>query len=114
MDAQPPDLPRRARGLEDTLVALDAHLADAEKQAATLLRAVKRVRRAAKEGMIASLPAAIAAAKADADRTGEPLARAAAALDYDVAEAFASGAWLTNWPPRPKPRAWCWCGAMGG
>ena len=32
--------------------------------------------------------------QADAERTGEPLAKAAAALDYDVAEAFASGAWL--------------------
>ena len=60
MDARPPDLPQRARALEDTLAALDAQLADAEKQAATLLRAVSRFRRAAKEGAIASLPAAIA------------------------------------------------------
>ena len=43
---------------------------------------------------MASLPAAIAAAQADADRISEPLAAAAAALDYDVAAAFASGAWL--------------------
>ena len=94
MDAQPTDLPQRARGLEDTLAALDVHLAEAEKQVASLLKAVRRLRRAAREGAIASLPAAIAGGQADADRTGEPLARAAATLDYDVAEAFASGAWL--------------------
>ena len=43
---------------------------------------------------MASLPAAIAAAQADANRTGEPLAKAAAMLDYDVSDAFATGAWL--------------------
>ena len=43
---------------------------------------------------MASLPAAIAAARADADRTSKPLAAAAAALDYDIAKAFDSGAWL--------------------
>jgi hypothetical protein len=94
MDAQPTDLPQRARGLEDTLAALDVHLAEAEKQAASLLKAVRRLRRAAREGAVASLPAAIVAAKADTERNGEPLIKAAATLDYDVADAFASGAWL--------------------
>ena len=46
------------------------------------------------KGRLPTCPAAIAAAKADAERTGEPLAKAAAVLDYDVADAFASGAWL--------------------
>ena len=94
MDANPPDLPQRVRGLEATLAALDAHLAAAEKQAAALLKATRRLRHAVAEGTMASLPAAIAAAQADADRTADPLAKAAAALDYDVADAFASGAWL--------------------
>jgi len=94
MDAQPPNSPQCARGLEDTLAALDAQLADAEKLAANLLKAARRVRRAAKEGMVASLPAALAAAKAEAERTSEPFTRAAATLDYDVADAFANGAWL--------------------
>jgi len=94
MDAEPPHSPQVARGLEDTLAALDVHLSDAEKQAAALLKAARRLRRAAREGNVASLPAAIAAAQADAARTGEPLASAAAVLGYDVAEAFASGAWL--------------------
>ena len=88
------NLPQRARGLEDTLAALDGHLADAEKRAANLLKAVRRLRRAAREGVVASLPAAVAAARADADRTGEPFAKAAATLDYDLAAAFASGAWF--------------------
>ncbi len=78
MDAKPSDSPQRVRGLEDTLAALDAHLADAEKQAAALLNATRRLRRAAAEGAMSSLPAAIAAAQADANRTGDPLARAAA------------------------------------
>ena len=94
MDAEPSDAPPLTRGLEDTLVALDAHLSDAERRAAVLLKATRRLRRAASEGNVASLPSAIAAAQADAARTGEPLAGAAAAFGYDVAEAFASGAWL--------------------
>jgi hypothetical protein len=94
MDSDPPELLQRARGLEDTLAALDAHLADAEKRASGLLKAAKRLRRFAREGAIASLPAAVAATQADAEKAGEPFAKAAAALDYDVAEAFASGAWL--------------------
>ncbi|HME23728.1 MAG TPA: hypothetical protein VKI44_20780 [Acetobacteraceae bacterium] len=94
MDAQPTDLAQRARGLEETLTALDLHLTEVEKQVASLLKAVRRLRRSAREGAIASLPTAIAAAKADADRAGEPLTQAAATLDYDIADAFASGAWL--------------------
>jgi hypothetical protein len=94
MDAQPTDSPQRAPGLEDTLEQLDASLAEADRQAQALLKAVRRLRRAAREGAVANLPAAIAAAKADAERSGEPLAKAAAVLDYDVADAFASGAWL--------------------
>ncbi len=94
MDAEPAVSPQRMRSLEETLTSLDAYLSDAEKQAATLLNAAKRLRRAAREGAISSLPAAIAAAQADAARIGEPFAEAAAALGYDVAEAFASGAWL--------------------
>ena len=94
MDAQTTDSPQRARGLEDTLAALDVHLADAERQAATVLKAVRRLRRAAREGAVASLPAAIATTQADAARNGEPLAKAAATLDYDVVDAFASGAWF--------------------
>ncbi len=94
MDADTPDSSQRALGLEDILAAVEAHLADAERQAAALLKAARRLRRGAREGAVASLPAAIAAAQADAARAGEPFAKAAATLEYDVADAFASGAWL--------------------
>jgi len=94
MDAGRPDSPINARSLEDTLTGLDAHLLDAEKQATALLQVARRLRRAAREGAVASLPAAIAAAQADAARIGEPFSNAAAALEYDVPGAFASGAWL--------------------
>ncbi len=94
MDAEPTDAPPLVRGLEDTLTALDTHLSEAERRAAALLKATRRLRRAAKEGAVASLPAAIAAAEEEAARIGRPFADAAAALGYDVAEAFASGAWL--------------------
>ena len=94
MDAEPSDAPPLARGLEDALAALDAYLSDAERRVAALLKATRRLRRAAREGNVASLPGAIAATEEDAARIGKPFADAAAALGYDVAEAFASGAWL--------------------
>lgn len=94
MDAEIPDSPPRSRVLEETLAELDAHLGDAEKQITVLLKASRRLRRSAREGAVASLPALIAATQADAARVGEPIAKAAAAFKYDVAEAFASDAWL--------------------
>jgi hypothetical protein len=94
MPFKPLDSPRPVRALEDTLTALDAHLVDAEKQATALLKTTRRLRRAAREGAMASLSAAVATAQADVDRIREPLATAAEVLDYDVATAFASGAWL--------------------
>ena len=94
MDAEPSDAPSLARGLEDTLAALDSRLADAEKQAAALLKSTRRLRRAASEGNVASLPAAIASAEEEALRISKPFADAAATFSYDVAEAFTSGAWL--------------------
>jgi len=81
MDADAPASPPPALGLEDTLAAVEAHLADAERQAAALLNAARRLRRAAHEGAVASLPAAVAAAQADAARAGERFAEAAAALE---------------------------------
>jgi hypothetical protein len=94
MAAELINLPQRSPGLEDTLAALDGHLADAEKRAANLLKAVRRLRRATREGVVASLPTAVAAARADADRMGEPFGKAAAMLNYDLAAAFTSGAWF--------------------
>ena len=58
IDAEPSDAPPLVHGLEETLAALDTHLSDAERRATALLKATRRLRRAAKEGAVASLPAA--------------------------------------------------------
>jgi hypothetical protein len=71
-------------------------LADAEKQAGSLLKNLKRLRRAAAEGAVSSLPAALAAARAEAEKAADPLVKAAADFEYDVASAFNSGAWLDD------------------
>jgi hypothetical protein len=94
MDSERHDSSQLTRSLEDMLSALDADLADAERQAAALLKSARRLRRAAREGSIASLPSAITAAQSNAARIGGPFAKAAEALSYDVADAFVSGAWL--------------------
>lgn len=83
-----------APSLEASLAVVDEQLGAAERQVAAALKAIKRLRRAAREGAIASLPAGIAAAQAELAKAGEPFARSAAALGYDVAAAFESGAWL--------------------
>jgi hypothetical protein len=80
--------------LEGTLSVLDSQLADAEKRAASLLVNLKRLRRAATEGAMSSLPGALAVARTEAEKLVGPLEKAAAAVDYDVAAAFNSGAWL--------------------
>jgi hypothetical protein len=94
MDEQSSESMTLARRLEDCLLALNAQLGDAEKRAAALLGAVKRVRKLAREGAVGALPAAIALARQDAAQVGEPIDAAADLLSYDVAEAFASGAFL--------------------
>ena len=96
MDSNAPDSSQRSRSLEDTLTVLDGHLADAEKQAAALLKVTRRLRRAAREGTVASLPATIAAAQTEAERAVAPLVKAAETLDYDLTNAFSSGAWLNE------------------
>ena len=75
-------------------MSLDAQLAEAEKAASALLKTARRLRRLTQEGAMAALPAALAAARAEAARAVEPLAAAEAMPGYDVAEAFAGGAWL--------------------
>ena len=96
MDAGSADSPQSADTLEARLAGVDEQLVAAEKQVSALLKAVKRLRRATREGAVASLPSGLAAAQADLSRTGELLARAMGAVGYDMVEAFASGAWLTE------------------
>jgi hypothetical protein len=87
------DAESRAPALEDALAAWDDQLAGLERQAGAMLRATKRLRRAAHEGAVASFPAAEtdlqdAAAKLQAtlDQTRAPV--------LDLPAAFASGAFL--------------------
>ena len=95
MDAAPLDSPRQANGLEAQLRAVEEQLGAAEKQTSALLNTMKRLRRAAREGAVTSLGAGIGAVQTELSRMGEALAQTAElAGSYDVAEAFASGAWL--------------------
>ena len=96
MDAASPDSPGSVSTLEERLIGVDGQLAVAEKEVSALLKAVRRLRRAAREGAVASLPAALDAAQAELSRIAEPLAGAAEAAGYDVAGAFASGEWLAE------------------
>ncbi len=80
--------------LDDVLRVADTHLAEAERQLAAVQRGLRRLRRGAQEGALAGLAAAAGATAQAAILAAEPLTRAAAALDYDVAGGFASGAYL--------------------
>ncbi len=80
--------------LEDVLAAADGQLAEAERQVAAVLRSLHRLRRGAQEGALAGLAAAATAAATALGQAAAPLGRAAAALEYDLGAAFASGAWL--------------------
>jgi hypothetical protein len=93
MDSEHPES-QPASSLEDVLHAADRELAEAERQAAALLKAVRRLRRGVHEGALAGLSGAASAAAQASVHPAAPLTRAAAALEYDVAAAFASGAWL--------------------
>jgi len=84
----------QAASLEDSLLALEPQLADAERRATALLGAVKKLRKIVREGAVGAMPAAIAAAQLEAARSGAPLADAAAQWRYDVADAFAGDAYL--------------------
>ena len=86
--------PAVAPTLEDALRTADAALAEAERQVAGALRSLRKLRRAAQDGAVAGLAQAAAATAGTLSQTAEPLGRAAAALDYDLPAAFASGAYL--------------------
>jgi hypothetical protein len=94
MNASSPNSPQSPLGLEQSLAALDDELASAEKHVAALSKAIKRLRKTAREGAVAVLQAGITAAQDDLARADESFSSAGKLLDYDVPEAFASGAWL--------------------
>ncbi len=80
--------------LEGTLAAWDDRLAGLERQAGQMLRAAKRLRKAAQEGAVAAFPAAIADLHDNAAKLQAAVGRSAVAPDIDLPAAFASGAFL--------------------
>lgn len=79
--------------LEDRLASWDEQLAGLERQAGAMLRATKRLRRAAHEGAVASFPAAEADLK-DAVATLQATLGAIDTPQIDLPRAFESGAFL--------------------
>jgi hypothetical protein len=82
---------------EARLATVEERLGAAEKQAAAVLKAIRRLRRAATEGAVSSLAAGVDAVRSELARIGAPLAEAAElAGGYDTAAAFADGQWLAE------------------
>jgi hypothetical protein len=80
--------------LEDALAAWDEQLAGVERQAGQMLRAAKRLRKVAQEGVVAGFPGAIAELRDSAEKVQAAVGQSATAPDIDLASAFASGAFL--------------------
>ena len=91
-DAESPD--SLAPALEDTLAAWDDQLAGLERQAGQVLRAARRLRKAAHEGAVTGFAAAIAELQDSATKLQAAVGQSATAPDIDLAAAFASGAFL--------------------
>jgi hypothetical protein len=90
------EFPGAAPALEDTLAEWDERLAGLEREAAAMLRATKRLRKAAHEGAVAGFPAAVAELQDNAERLHATVHAAAQAPAIDVADAFASGRFLAE------------------
>lgn len=88
--------PAGATALEDGLAAWEARLTGLERQAAALLGAVKRLRKAASEGALGAAPAAAEAVREAGTQLAGTLPGAIEAPGIDVAAAFASGAFTAE------------------
>jgi hypothetical protein len=82
--------------LETTLAAWDEQLGALERQAAAMLGAARRLRKAAQEGAVAGFAAAVAAVRQDAAKLQDVVAQAAETPAIDVAAAFASGRFMAE------------------
>jgi len=80
--------------LEDTLAAWDERLAGLERQAGQVLRAARKLRKAAQEGTVATVPAAVAELRDNAAKLQAAVSQSSTAPAIDLAAAFASGAFL--------------------
>lgn len=89
------ELPSQSPLLEDTLARWDEQLATLERQAGAMLRATKRLRKAAHEGAVAAFPAAVAELHDNAAKLQTALAQTAAP-EIDLPSAFADGRFLSE------------------
>ena len=82
--------------MEASLAALGEQFGAVEKQLGAVLKAVKRLRRAASEGAVGSMAGGIEAVQADLQRVREMVADTEQAAQFEVAESFDNGAWLAE------------------
>jgi hypothetical protein len=83
-----------AQPIEAALAAWDEQLGTLERQAASLLRATRKLRKAAQEGSVAGFAAGVAALQQDAAKLQEVVGQTTEAPAIDLAAAFASGRFL--------------------
>lgn len=88
--------PESSTGLEDALRAWDDRLAQLERETAAVLQAIKRVRRVAQEGAVASFPAAVANLQTCLETMQVSARHAGAAPAVDLATAFADGSFVAE------------------
>ena len=94
MDSQQPDTTRHAATLEPLLERTDAELAAVERQIGAAQKALRHLRRAAREGNLAGLPSGMTAAAEAMERAAAPLRATAGGFTYDAAAAFTDGSYL--------------------
>jgi len=82
--------------LEATLTAWEQQLGGLERQATAVLRAARRLRKAAQEGAVAGFASAITTVRDDAARLQEAVGQAANPPAIDVGETFADGTFLAE------------------
>jgi hypothetical protein len=93
-ESSSPAFPDQSRTIETALAAWDDRLAALERQASSLLRATRRLRKAAQEGAVAGFAAGVTAVQQDAAKLQEALEQTTEAPAIDVAAAFANGGFL--------------------
>ena len=94
MDLRKPDSSHHAATLEPLLERTDAELAAVERQIGAAQKALRRLRRAAREGDLAGLPSRMTEAAEAMERAAVPLRATADGFTYDTAAAFADGSYL--------------------
>ena len=82
--------------MEASLATLGEQFGAVEKQLGAVLKAVKRLRRAASEGAVGSIAGGIETVQTDLQRAREMVADTKQAAQFEVAEVFGNGAWLAE------------------